>query len=142
MASFRVSGLDDLIESTSHMSRIPDGVKSNILTAIGEVIRKAQAALADRILSGPYSTGETARAVALSKPKLGSSENKISVTFKGSRQRGGAKKATRNAVIAFINEFGKRGQPARPFVKRANDQAGDEAVEAGAKAFYAWLEKQ
>lgn len=142
MASFRVDGLDDLIESTSHMSRIPDGVKSNILTAMGEVIRKAQAALADRILSGPYATGGTARALSLSKPKLDGGENRISVTFKGSRQRGGEKKPTRNAVIAFINEFGKRGQPARPFIKQANDQAGDEAVEAGARVFYDWLEKQ
>lgn len=52
------------------------------------------------------------------------------------------KRSERNAAIAYINEFGKKGQPARPFIKMAIEKSGEKINDAGAKVFYAWLESR
>ena len=39
-----------------------------------------------------------------------------------------------------MNEFGKRGQPARPAIKTANERKEKEAVEAGEKVYHAYLD--
>lgn len=55
----------------------------------------------------------------------------------GTNERG-----NRNAEVAFINEFGKHGQPARPFIKTANEEAADTAVEAAAKVYDKYLKSK
>ena len=62
------------------------------------------------------------------------------VTFSGSRTRSG--KSTRNAEIAFINEYGKRSQQARPFVGQAMEQNADAIANAGAEVLLEWTEKE
>ena len=63
----------------------------------------------------------------------------LKVTYSGKRLRG--KTTTQNSEIAFINEFGKRGQPARPFMKTALDKSADEISQAGADKLSAWQDK-
>lgn len=61
----------------------------------------------------------------------------ISATFKGSRKSGKGKsgKPLRNSEVAFMNEFGVKGQgerretKARPFVSEGNEAAADEVAE-------------
>ena len=43
--------------------------------------------------------------------------------------------------ITFVNEYGKKGQSARPFVKEASEKAGAEAEAAGAAELDRWLTK-
>ena len=139
MASFTVHGLDELYESISKATTVPDMVKRNVLLAMGNVISKALSRMAELILQGPFTSGITANSVKLGRVRITSDGGRVSVSFSGERTR--ANTTTRNAAIAFINEFGKRGQSARPFVKRTNEGNADAANEAGAKVFFAWLQK-
>lgn len=142
MAHFSVTGLDELYEDISRAAKVPDRVKAGVVTAMGQIIRNAQAKLASQILRGPFRTGATAKSVSLNKPRLDGSRTSVSVTFKGIRKRGKEKiSVTRNAAIAFINEFGKNGQPARPFIRRANEENAEKAVEAGKTVFDRWLQE-
>ena len=137
MASFSVSGLDELYESISKASTVPTGVKRNVLLAMGDVIREAQSKMADLILRGPFTSGTTAKSVKLGRVRITSDGGRVSVSFVGERARFNT--VTRNAAIAFINEFGKRGQKGRPFIKKANEENADKANEAGARVFFDWL---
>ena len=74
-----------------------------------------------------------------SKPKKTETGGYSDVTFSGSRTRGRTK--TRNAEIAFINEYGKRGQPARPFIATAAEQYADQIAEPGEKIVADWFYK-
>lgn len=61
---------------------------------------------------GPYSTGTTIAALTVEQK----SDTKAVLTYEGENARG-----TRNAEVAFINEYGKRGQAARPANRSALD---------------------
>lgn len=137
MANFSVTGLSELYEATSKAREIPRDVTENILTKMGRVLESwvEKRALARHI----WDTGETVRAINLGKAKVSRDGGSITVSFRGSRTRG--KTTTRNAEIAFINEFGKKGQDARPFVKEAKEQSETEADAAGQTALNEWLDR-
>ena len=42
---------------------------------------------------------------------------------------------------AYIDEYGKRGQPARPFIRTANERAEPKAAQAGEKVYGAFLDR-
>ena len=71
--------------------------------------------------------------------RLADSGGYADVTFSGTRTRGRTR--TRNAEIAFINEYGKRNQPARPFIRTAAETGGDQIAEPGEKIVGDWFEK-
>lgn len=139
MASFSVRGLDELCEAFGRAEKVPADVTRNILLAMAEAAKKAQSKMAAIMLTGPYATGITQGAIKINSPQISASGGKIKLSFKGSRTRG--RTTTRNAEIAYINEFGKRGQGARPFIKTANETAGEEINAAGEREFNAWLDK-
>ena len=68
-----------------------------------------------QMLRGRYSTGETARSIRKGKIKKGKDGKSITITPAGTNRRG-----ERNAAVAFINEYGKKGQAPRPANKTAN----------------------
>ena len=61
------------------------------------------------------------------------------ITFDGTRHRG--RTTTRNAEIAFVNEYGKRGQDARPFMKTALSQNEALISEPGVTIIGDWIEE-
>lgn len=61
------------------------------------------------------------------------------ITFDGTRKRGTT--STRNAEIAFVNEYGKRGQEARPFMKTALQQNEALISSPGEKIIGDWIEE-
>ena len=61
----------------------------------------------------------------------------MSVYPQGSRKRGNT--TTSNSEIAFINEFGKHGQPPRPFIQTANEKYADRAVDAAFDVYDEYL---
>lgn len=61
------------------------------------------------------------------------------ITFDGTRKRGNT--ITRNAEIAFVNEYGKRGQDARPFTKTALTQNEALISDPGVKIIGDWIEE-
>lgn len=139
MADFTVSGLDDLVSAFKASADVPTPVKEKILRSMGEVAASAQAKSAvDMGVFDSKSSVHIAQHIKINKPKVTDSGGTLEITFEGKRKRG--KKSTRNAEIAFINEFGKRGQPARPFIKTANEQNANKINQAGQNALNEWLD--
>lgn len=108
-----------------------------------EVVRNAETMLNDR----GYSTGATAEAVTRKKPVYGKGENgekvrELVLTFTGLRDdqyhKRSKEKDRRNAAIAFINEYGARSMPPRPFMSKAVDDTQEEAMDAGEAVFAEW----
>lgn len=136
MASFKVSGIDELCNAMEKVQNIPNNIITDMLQAMGEVAKKAIESSARA--KGIVGTGLTIASIKLKRPRITSTGGQTAVTFEGSRTR--VNTTTRNAAIAFINEFGKRGQPARPFIKAAIDKEGDKIGDAGTEIFSKWLE--
>ena len=67
MANLSTSGLEELIGGFDAIAEIPDEVVLEMLVAEAEVIATAQEAEARAMLSGKYSTGETAQSISYNK---------------------------------------------------------------------------
>lgn len=139
MGSFSVHGLDELCTAYEKARTVPEGVTKSILMAMAEKTKDFQSRMAASMFNGLFVTGTTAGSIKIGTPKVNAAGGSVKVTFSGSRTRG--KTNTRNAEIAYINEFGKKGQPARPFIRTANEQNADAINEAGEKIFNDWLDK-
>ncbi|MEG1891366.1 MAG: hypothetical protein RR301_08110 [Clostridia bacterium] len=139
MASFRVDGLSDLLDDFSALAAMPDSVAASMLLAEAEVLLLAQRETATTMLAGPYSKSLVPDSLAMGAVKLTGSSKVLHITFKGVVVDAHHKKPTRIAEIAFIAEFGKRGQAARPFIQTANEQSADKAVQAAADKYDEYL---
>lgn len=133
MADFGVSGLDELILSLQEVAQLPEGIQDEMLNAQADVVLQAQREAAISIKD----TGKTAQSLRKGKPKSRKGVRSISITFSGSRKRG--KASTRNAEIAFVNEFGKRGVPARNFIRSANERSATASTQAAAAVYDQYL---
>lgn len=136
MAKLSVSGLDDLMLSLEEIASIPDDVAAAMLDAEAQVVEEAQ--IAEGMSMGVYRTGETLRSIRRGKMKKGrDGVRTVYVTPQGTNEKG-----ERNAAVAFINEYGKRGQPARPFISAANAKAADPAVGEAEKVYDEFLKSK
>lgn len=127
MARIEISGFSETVLSMEEIANIPDSVIADMLNAQADVVIKAQERVGRRM--GVYRTGQTLS--SLKKGKV--TRNAITISFAGKNKDG-----NRNAEVAFINEHGKKGQPARPFIRTANEEAASKAEEAGAKVLQDW----
>lgn len=130
MAEMSFEGADSLKLSFEKLSQIPYATKRKMIQAASEVVVKEQKKQATIMLKGPYNRGHVQASVQAKEPKIEPDGISQDITFNGTVRDEYHKKGARVAEIAFINEYGKKGQPARPFVKTANEEAGDSAVRA------------
>lgn len=138
MANLSTSGLEELLDDLGAIAELPDETILEMLAAEAEVIAAAQAAEAKSM--GVYDTGKTAQSITYDKKLKETSDGKcIYVYPKGSRSDGNKRRV---AEVAFINEFGKEGQPARPFIKTANEKSADAAVDAAAQVYDKYLKSK
>lgn len=140
MAEFVSQGLDSLMLDLQAVASLPEEVQDEILDAEADVVVDAQSR---KILEmGIYdgsSPVHVANSIKKNKPKTRKGHRQIMIVSKGTRRRG--EKTTRNAEILFVNEFGKRGQKARPAVATANDESAAETTAAGARVWNGFLEQ-
>ena len=136
MAELNTSGLDELLSDMGAIAEIPDAVLLEMLVAEAEIIAPAQAQEARAM--GVYDTGTTAQSITYDKKLKETKDGKaIYVYPQGTRRDGNSRRV---AEVAFVNEFGKRGQPGRPALKTANERKEQEAVAAGEKVYHAYLD--
>ena len=141
MATLELEGIEELGEAFRRIGSVPDSVKEEALEKMGEVaFTRIQREGESMGVRDPESDVHILEKMKLTKPKLTGNGGHADVTFSGSRQRG--KTRTRNAEIAFINEYGKKNQTARPFIGNAMNQAEKAIVEAGGKVLGDWMEKE
>ena len=140
MGGFSVSGLDDLIRDLDTLADIPDDVTCDMLEAATDVLVDAQKRSAEKMLKGPYSVGLIKSGLTKKRPKRNADGFEQVITFEGfAPGRKGKADNRRIATIAFINEYGKVNQPARPFIRTANDEKADEAAGVAAAVYDSYL---
>nr|DAL00949.1 MAG TPA: type I neck protein [Caudoviricetes sp.] len=119
-----------------------DSIAETVLEAGGEVVlEKTKSNLASVIGNGTKydsrSTGELESSLGLTGVKMDRNGNfNIKVGFSEPRRDGGS-----NAQLANIIEYGKSGQPAKPFLKPAKSASKKQCIEAMKQAFETEVEK-
>lgn len=141
MAEFGCKGLDGLMLSFQEIMDIPEDVQDEMLNAQADVVVEAQRRKirAYGIYDGS-SPVHVANSVKKGRVKLKKGARVLYVSPTGTRTRGKIK--TRNAEILFVNEFGKRGQKARPAIGDANEECAEATVQAGFEVYDAWLQSK
>ncbi len=132
MAKMTTNGLAQFAVGLEELREIPDSVMNAMLHAEADVIEPAQKAKGRAY--GVHRTGVTLESIRRGQPKHTKDGKAIHITPMGTNTQG-----NRNAEVAFINEFGKRGQPPRPFIRDANEEKADEAIDAAAKVHGDWM---
>lgn len=116
---------DDLLKKLSRLGSKMDDVSETVLETGGEIVLDKVRNNLQGVLSGE-STGELLGSLGLSKVLLGRDGNhNIKVGFAEPRSDDKS-----NAMIANIIEYGKHGQPARPFLKPAKSQSKKACIDA------------
>lgn len=141
MATFEVSGFSELNQALSRVSDVPEEIKREILTAMGEEALAAvrEAGEAAGIRSADPEAKHVLDALSLSKVKFNDNGGSVLVTFKGSRKDAKHGKRTRQAAVAFYNEYGTKHQRARPFMRPGIERRRQQIYEAGEKIYHRWL---
>ena len=129
MASFNVSGMPGLERFFDDLMLGSDEMIDEMLGAMADVVVEAQKRTASTMLQGPFYKGGVAGAVAKGRIKKSRDGRVLPIEFVGTQH------GEELARIAYINEYGKTNQPARPFIATANAQCEGEAVEKAAFVF-------
>ena len=130
MGIIRFEGLDELIVDLGGIEDLP---VEGMLNAAADVVVAAQKRTAGTMLQGKYNKGAVVAAIRKGNITRKAGSASIRIEFPG-QQHG-----TPIATIAFVNEFGKTNQPARPFIATANEGCADQAEGAAVTAYDTWL---
>ncbi len=115
----------DFLRKISTLGERTDEIIPRVLEAGGDVALNAVRGGLHASLSGK-SSGELERALGLSPAKVDKNGNfNVKVGFDEPRRDGSS-----NAMVANIIEYGKHGQPPRPFLKPAKSAARAPAIAA------------
>lgn len=134
MATLSTNGLEGLEMSLRELAQLPDDVASEMLFAEAAVIERAQRQKGEAY--GVHRTGVTLSSITHGKVKTEKDGKSVYVYPRGTNKNG-----ARNSEVAFVNEYGKKGQPPRPFIRDANEAAADEAVDQAEKIYRQWQDK-
>lgn len=120
---------DEFLTKLSRLGKDMDSVAEKVLEAGGEmvldkVLGNLEAVIGSSTKYESRSTGELMQSLGLSPAKLNREGNHdIKIGFSEPRSEGGS-----NARIANILEYGKHGQPAKPFLKPAKSASKAECI--------------
>ena len=142
MAKAEVMMTDDFLQKLSKLADRTDEISERVLEAGGEVVlSKVKSNLSSVIGKGTQfesrSTGELERSLGLTPVKVDRDGNyNIKIGFSEPRSDGGS-----NAKIANIIEYGRHGQPAKPFLKPAKSASKTPCQEAMKRKFQEEVDK-
>lgn len=143
MAKVDIKMPEEFLQKLSRLGSDFDAVAESVLEAGGEVVlTRVKGNLAGVVGQGTKydsrSTGELEAALGLSPAKLNRDGNHdIKIGFVEPRKDGGS-----NAKLANILEYGRHGQPAKPFLKPAKTQSKSAAISAMQQKFEEEVEKR
>ena len=133
---------DDMLERMSKLGSNMDKVAEKVLTAGVEVVlaktrSNLKAVIGNNTTYDSRSTGELEDALGLSIVRLDKNGNyNIKVGFSEPRKDGSS-----NAQIANTIEYGKSGQPAKPFLKPAQSASKNRCIEVMKSTFESEVKK-
>lgn len=143
MAKVDIKMPDEFLQKLSRLGSDFDEVAESVLEAGGEVVlSRVKGNLAGVVGQGTKydsrSTGELEASLGLSPAKLNWDGNHdVKIGFVEPRKDGGS-----NAKLANILEYGRHGQPAKPFLKPAKTQSKSAAISAMQQKFEEEVEKR
>ena len=143
MAKVDIKMPEEFLEKISRLGKDFDAVAESVLEAGGEVVlEKARGNLSGVIGRGTKhpsrSTGELEASIGLSKARVNREGNHdIKVGFSEPRSDGES-----NAKLAMLLEYGKHGQPAKPFMKPAKSASKAAAIAAMQRKFEEEVDKR
>lgn len=143
MAKVDIKMPEEFLQKLSRLGSDFDTVAESVLEAGGAVVlSRVKGNLAGVVGQGTKydsrSTGELEAALGLSPAKLNRDGNHdIKIGFVEPRKDGGS-----NAKLANILEYGRHGQPAKPFLKPAKTQSKSAAITAMQQKFEEEVEKR
>ena len=143
MAKVDIKMPDEFLQKLSRLGSEFDEVAESVLEAGGEVVlARVKDNLAGVVGQGTKydsrSTGELEASLGLSPAKLNRDGNHdVKIGFVEPRKDGGS-----NAKLANILEYGRHGQPAKPFLKPAKTQSKSAAISAMQQKFEEEVEKR
>lgn len=143
MAKVDIKMPEEFLQKLSRLGSDFDAVAESVLEAGGEVVlTRVKGNLAGVVGQGTKydsrSTGELEAALGLSPAKLNRDGNHdIKIGFVEPRKDGSS-----NAKLANILEYGRHGQPAKPFLKPAKTQSKSAAISAMQQKFEEEVEKR
>jgi HK97 gp10 family phage protein len=133
---------EDFLEKIKKLGEREDSIAEAALEAGGTIVlEKARGNLANAVGNGTKypsrSSGDLERALGLSTAKLDRDGNhNIKVGFAEDRKDGKS-----NAMLASILEYGKHGQPAKPFMKPAKSASKAACQAAMIRTFQEEIDK-
>lgn len=130
---YALVGLTEIIEDFDKLIHFSDEMIDKMLDAEANVMIAAEKATATTMLEGPYNKGAVVRSITQGNKRGTSTGRYTDVIFKGTQH------GERLAAIAYINEFGKTNQRARPFILTAVNMARDIAVNSAARVYQEFL---
>ncbi len=142
MAKCKVKLPDETLKKLSRIGQNMDEIADKALHEGGEIVlSKTKSNLESVIGSGTSfdskSTGELASSLGLSKMLVDKNGNyNVKVGFSEPRKDGKS-----NAMIANIIEYGKHGQPAKPFLKPAKTSTRKECADRMAQVIEEEIKK-
>lgn len=136
MATFRVDGLEALNSAFADIASFSDEAIDAMLDAEADIVVAAQKQTAESMLQGPYNKGAVAASITKGPIKPTNDGRSMEIQFVGTQH------GEQLARIAYINEYGKTNQPARPFIKTANEQCAGAALKAASDAYDRYLKSK
>ena len=124
MAKVDIKMPDDFLEQLSKLGSHTDEIAERVLEAGGEVVlakirTNLSAVVGKDTKTASRSTGELERSLGMTKTRVDRNGNhNIKIGFAEPRSDGDS-----NAKIANILEYGRHGQPAKPFLKPAKSSS-------------------
>ena len=141
MATLELQGFDGLEDAFRRISEIPFDVTAEALDAMASVAADAIRSTGESMgVRDPESDVHILDRIKPRKPKKTTEGGYEMISFTGTRRRGNT--TTRNAEIAFVNEYGKKGQPARPFIGTAMNRSADRIQDQAEKVIGDWIENE
>lgn len=131
MARCDIQMPEDFLLKLARLGEKTDEILPKVLEAGGEVVEakvksNLQAVIGHGTKGESRSTGELLSALGISSAKQDKDGNfNVKVGFSEPRPDGKS-----NAMVAGVMEYGKHGQPPRPFLKPAKSQSKNAAIEA------------
>ena len=142
MAKADIQMPEEFLKRLSQLGDKTDEICERILEAGGEVVlarvkSNLSAVVGSKTQFDSRSTGELERSLGLTPVKVDKDGNhNIKIGFAEPRSDGGS-----NAKIANIIEYGKSGQPAKPFLKPAKNASKTAAQDAMIQKFQEEVDK-
>lgn len=143
MAKVDIKMPEEFLQKLSRLGSDFDEVAESVLEAGGEVVlSRVKGNLAGVVGQGTKydsrSTGELEASLGLSPAKLNrDGHHDVKIGFVEPRKDGGS-----NAKLANILEYGRHGQPAKPFLKPAKTQSKSAAISAMQQKFEEEVDKR